>query len=162
MLWPSLVLTRPSYISFVQRVWDRSIDTRWLPWRRVLCLSRKLLDLPRASLICHNQSLAFALANSFNSTVTELAAVAGKSNFSRTPWGEGAQHHGHQQNSARIVLAPALTNGYSAALPQPQNSFARIFLRHHYWTTTQSGNHPFVLCFYESVFILFYFVCFVV
>ena len=53
--------------------------------------------------------LAFALSNSFNTTVMELAAVAGISNFSRTPRGRGPQHHDHQQNSARIVLAPALT-----------------------------------------------------
>ena len=98
----SLVLTRLSYISFVQRVWPRSIDKRWLPCRRVLCWSLKLLDLPRATLICHNQSLAFALANFFTTTVTELAAVAGKSNCYRIPWGGGPQHH-------RYVLVPWTT-----------------------------------------------------
>ena len=30
----------------------------------------------------------------------------------------GVQHHDHQQNSAKLVLAPALAYGYSAGLPQ--------------------------------------------
>ena len=68
----SLVLTRLSYISFVQRVWARSIDKRWLPCRRVLCCSLKLLDLPRATVVYHNQSPVMGSSVATCSNATSL------------------------------------------------------------------------------------------
>ena len=113
----SLVLTRLTYISFVQSLGS-------LHWQALTSLkvgTQNYWICPEPLWIWHNQSLAFTLVNSFTTNGASWK-------IKRTPWG------------SKIVLAPSLTSGYSAALPQRTEWLrSHLHLHRHNWTTTQTS-----------------------